>query len=275
MKSFRFTQAHSGLELTEIARPTPGPSEVLIEVKAAGLCHTDCVVMKGTTHGLIFQRPITLGHEVAGVITEIGSDIEGHKIGDRIVCCLICHPAADMNWKNIIGMGYDDGYAEFAIVKSANIVRIPDGVSFAHAAVATDSVATAYHAVTTEGSVGSDRTVAVVGMGGLDLSAVRIAALKGATVYGVDLDTGKFAQAKEIGATECASSLSEFKNIDFDVIFDFAGAGVTASDAALAVRDGGKVILVGLAAKHTTLDTHDMITRRVTVAGSSEPVRAI
>jgi propanol-preferring alcohol dehydrogenase len=268
MKAFRFSEANSGLELTEIARAVPGPSEVLVEVKAAGLCHTDCVVMEDTTYGLIYQRPITLGHEVAGIIAEIGTEIEGYKIGDRIVCCLICHPAADLNWHNIIGMGYDGGYAEFAIVKSANVVRIPDGVTFAHAAVATDSVATAYHAVTAEGSVGPEKTVAVIGLGGLGLSGVRIAALRGAVVYGVDLDTGKFAPAKEMGATECASSLKEFQNIQFDVIFDFAGAGVTTSDAALAVRDGGKVVLVGLAAKSTTLDTHDMITRRVTVAGS-------
>ena len=87
-------------------------------------------------------------------------------------------------------------------------------------------------------------------------------------VYGVDLDTEKFALARDIGATESASSLSAFKDIQFDIIFDFAGAGVTTSDAALAVRPDGKVVLVGLAAKETTLNALDIVMRRITVKGS-------
>ena len=268
MKAFRFNEAHSGLKLCDVSRPTPSPSEVLIQVKAAGLCHSDCVVMEDESYSLARQRPITLGHEVAGVITEIGSEIKDYKIGDQIACAQMSQPATIENWSNAIGLAYDGGYAEFAIVRATNITRIPEGVTLAQAAVATDSVSTAYHAVVTEGPVKPGDTVAIVGLGGLGLSAVRIAYLKGAVVYGVDLDTGKFAQAKQTGATDCAGSLSAFKDIEFDIVFDFAGVGVTTSDAALAVKPGGKVVLVGMAAKSTTLNTHDMIMRRVTVSGS-------
>lgn len=268
MKAFRFNEAHSPLQLCDIPRPAPGPSEVLIQVKAAGLCHSDCIIMGDENYGMIMQRPLTLGHEVAGVVIELGSEIKGYKLGDRIACAQMSQPATPENWSNAIGLAYDGGYAEFAIVRANNITRIPEGVTFAQAAVATDSVATAYHAVVTEGPIGSGETIAIVGLGGLGLSAVRIAHLKGALVYGVDLDTGKFAQAKEIGATDCANSLSAFKDIEFDIIFDFAGAGVTTSDAALAVKPGGKVVLVGLAAKETTLNTLNLIMRRITLAGS-------
>lgn len=268
MKAFRFHEAHSPLQLSDVPRPTPNPREVLIQVKAAGLCHSDCVIMEDEDYGMLMQRPITLGHEVAGVIVETGSEVKGYKIGDQIACAQMSQPATVENWSNAIGLAYDGGYAELAIVRDTNITRIPEGVTFAQAAVATDSAATAYHAVVTEGPVKTGETVAIVGLGGLGLSAVRIAHLKGAVVYGVDLDTGKFAQAKEIGATDCASSLSAFKDIEFDIIFDFAGAGVTTADAALAVRPGGKVVLVGLAAKSTTLNTHDMIMRRINVSGS-------
>ena len=268
MKAFRFNDFKSGLQLCDVPRPTPGPSEVLIQVKAAGLCHTDCTVMEDASYSLILQRPITLGHEVAGVIAEIGSEVKGYEIGDQIASCQICHPPEDADWRNIIGKSYDGGYAEFAIVKVSNIVRIPEGVTFAQAAVATDAVATAYHAVVTEGPVKPGQTIAVVGLGGLGLPAVRIAGLKGAVVYGVDLDSGKYAQAKQAGATDCASSLSDFKDVQFDIIFDFAGAGVTTSEAALAVKPGGKVVLVGLFSKQTTLNTFDFITRRITLLGS-------
>jgi propanol-preferring alcohol dehydrogenase len=268
MKAFRFNSVNPGLQLCDVPRPTPGPSEVLVQVKAAGLCHTDCGVLEDESYSLTPHRPITLGHELAGVIVEIGSDVKGYKIGDAIACAVVCHPPEEADWDKVPGLGYNGGYAEFAIVEDVNIVRIPEGVSFAHAAVATDAVATAYHAVVSEGPVGPGKTIAVVGLGGLGLSAVRIAVLKGAVVYGVDLDTAKFALAGEIGATASASSLSAFKDVQFDIIFDFAGAGVTTSDAVLAVRPGGRVVLVGLAAKETTLNTLDMVMRRITLSGS-------
>ncbi|KAM0705218.1 hypothetical protein Q7P35_008007 [Cladosporium inversicolor] len=239
MKTFRFNEARSGLQLCDVPRPTPSPFEGLIQVKAAGLCHSDRVVMEDETYGLIMQRPITLGHEVAGVITEVCSEIKDYKIGDQIAAAQMSQPATIENWSNAIGLAYDGGYAEFAIVRATNITRIPEGVTLAQAAVATDSVATAYHAVVTEGPVKPGDTVAIVGLGGLGLSAVRIAHLEGSMLYGVDLDTVKFAQAKATGATDCASSLSAFKDIEFDIIFDFAGAGVTTSEAAMAVKAGG------------------------------------
>lgn len=268
MKAFRFVDVHSGLRLSNLPRPVLGPEEVLIEVRAAGLCHTDCTITKDETYGLIKKRPITLGHEVAGTIVETGSSISGYEIGEGIACCIQCQPISKQDWSQAVGIGYDGGYAEFAIVGKENITRIPDGVSFAQAAVATDSVATAYHAIVTEGCISSSSTVAVIGLGGLGLAGVQIAALKGGAVYGIDRDATKFDAARTLGASLCAQSLGEISGICFDVVYDFAGAGVTTAAAAKSVRAGGKVVLVGLASSETTLETHDLVTRNITLQGS-------
>lgn len=94
MKAFRFVDVQSGLQLSDLLRPVPGPEEVLIEVRAAGLCHTDCTIIKDETYGLIWKRPITLSQEVAGTIVETGSRISGYKIGEAIACCIQCQPIA-------------------------------------------------------------------------------------------------------------------------------------------------------------------------------------
>lgn len=120
----------------------------------------------------------------------------------------------------------------------------------------------------TEGCIDPSKTVAVVGLGGLGLAGVQIASLKGATVYGIDIDTEKFELAKATGVTACAKTLDEFSHVSFDVIYDFAGADVTTANAAKSVKIGGKVVLVGLFANKTTLNTHDLVTRSISVTGS-------
>lgn len=268
MKAFQFADVQTGLQLADLSRPKPGHNQVLIEVKAAGLCHSDCFILKDERHTLIKKRPITLGHEVAGIIVETGSGVSDYQIGERIVSGITSHPVSAQNWHTAIGLGYDGGYAELAIVYTANICRIPCEVTFAQAAVATDSISTAYHAVVTEGLVGASTRVGIVGLGGLGLAGAQIAVLRGAKVYGIDLDTYKFIPATKFGVVDCAQSLDVFSNIPFDVIIDFAGAGVTTAYATKSVKAGGKVVLVGLAATTSTLDTHDMVTRNIALQGS-------
>lgn len=149
-----------------------------------------------------------------------------------------------------------------------NITRIPDSVSFAQAAVATDSVATAYHAIVTGGCISSSSTVTVIGLGGLGLAGVQIALLKGVAVYGIDRDASKLGAARALGASGCAQSLDEFSGICFDVVCGFAGAGATTAAAVTRVRAGGRVVLIGLVSAESTLDTHDLITRNVSLQGS-------
>ncbi|KAL1619901.1 hypothetical protein SLS56_009918 [Neofusicoccum ribis] len=270
MKAFQFDNAATGLELRDVPVPEPGIGQALIAVKAAGLCHSDTHVVKGGGEAWMQARPITLGHEVAGVIVKLGPGPSASSFccGDRVTVALLGHPINDRDFKQAIGVGYDGGYAEYAVAYYKHMVKIPDGVSFAQAAVATDSIATAYHAVVTEGRVTDSTTVAIIGLGGLGLNGVTISALQGAKVYGVDVNTAKFEQAKEFGAIDCSSSLDQFSDIIFDVIVDFAGVGSTTAAAISTVKLGGCVVLVGLGASSMQITTASLVTRNVDLRGS-------
>lgn len=169
MRAFQITDAETGLEAKQVGIPQPGPGQVLIKVEACGLCHSDTHIVQGKGDAYTAKRPITLGHEVAGVITVVGENVQNLKVGDRIAIALTCHPLADIDWSMFVGLSYDGGYAEYTIGYARHCVPIPDQVSFAQAAVATDSIATAYHAVMTEAQANSSSTIAIVGLGGLGL----------------------------------------------------------------------------------------------------------
>lgn len=276
MKAFRFLGVEDGLALRELPVPTPGPGQALIQVKAAGLCHSDTHVLHGGGAAWMCALPITLGHEVAGIITSLGDGPAAasslsppFKVGDRVAVACVGHPIQERNFQEAIGVGCDGGYADYAVAPLKNLVRLPDSVSFVDAAVATDSIATAYHAVVAEGSVSESTTIAVIGLGGLGLNGVAIAALRGARVFGVDINTDKFEQARQLGAVDCATSLKQFEGETFDVVLDFAGAQPTVEAAVATVRPGGCVVLVGLAARKVQITTTSLVTQNVSLKGST------
>lgn len=275
MKAFRFLGADEGLAFRELPVPSPGPGQALIQVKAAGLCHSDTHVLHGGGAAWMCALPVTLGHEVAGIITALGDGPDPSsktsllKIGDRVAVACVGHPIKERNFQEALGVGCDGGYADYAVAPLKNLVKLPDSVSFVDAAVATDSIATAYHAVVAEGRVSDSTTVAVIGLGGLGLNGVAIAALRGARVFGVDINTDKFEQARQLGAVDCATSLTHFKDETFDVVLDFAGAQRTVEAAVATVRPGGCVVLVGLAAQKVHITTTALVTQNVSLRGST------
>ncbi|KAH8665462.1 chaperonin 10-like protein [Ilyonectria robusta] len=270
MKAFQFETVAAGLELRDVPVPEPGYEQVLIAVKAAGLCHSDIHVLNGGGEAWMRAQSLTLGHEVAGTVVKLGPGASEFpfKTGDRVTVALLGQPVIDRDFQEAIGVGYDGGYAEFAVAYCKQLVKIPAGVSFAQAAVATDSVATAYHAIMCEARVAKSTRVAVIGLGGLGLNGVAIAAIQGAEVYGVDINTTKFDQALKAGAIKCASSLDQFSNIVFDVIFDFAGMQSTIAAAVSTVKLGGCVVLVGLGSPTIQLETTSIVTRNIQLRGS-------
>ncbi|GME64938.1 alcohol dehydrogenase [Neofusicoccum parvum] len=268
MKAFRFGDILTGLELRDIPVPRPGYGQSLISVKAAGLCHSDAHIVKGQGDSWVQRRPITLGHEVSGTIVELGAGPSPFNIGDRVAVGLQAQPVASANWAEAIGLGYDGGYAEFAIAHYKHLVKIPENVTFAQAAVATDSILTAYHAVTVSAGVTKSSVVGIIGLGGLGLNGVIISALQGAEVYGVDVNTAQFDEAKRCGATKCATSLDDFSGVSFDVIIDFTGVGTTTAAAVSAVKISGTVVLVGLGASTVPIPSSPFVTRDVTLRAS-------
>lgn len=272
MKAFQFLGPGKGLELLDLPVPKPNTTEALIRVEAAGLCHSDTHVLQGGGAAWMCATPVTLGHEVAGVIIELGDSSmlsSEFEIGDRVAVACAGHPIQGRNFAEALGVGRDGGYAEYAVAPTKNLVKIPEDVGFAQAAVATDAIATAYHAVVSEGGTKEFVTVAIVGLGGLGLNGVAVAAHCGARVYGVDIDPAKFDQAQAAGAKECKTSLGSFSDKTFDVVIDFAGTKTTIRDAVSVVRPGGTVVLVGLASHSFELTTTDLVTKNISLKGST------
>ncbi|KAH6867686.1 chaperonin 10-like protein [Thelonectria olida] len=268
MMAFQYDNSAAGLQLRDISDPEPGPEYVQLEVKAVGICHSDCHIVSGTSDAWLTKKPITLGHEVAGIITKVGHGITQFCPGDRVAVSQICHPVEERDWTLSIGLGFDGGYAQYAVAPVCRLVRIPDCVSFAQAAVATDALASSYHAVAVEAGAKPGITVGVIGLGGLGMSGLAFGTLRGAIVYGIDILKDKFEEAQRLGAHGCFKSLDDAKNVSFDVIVDFAGTGSTMQAALSAVKEGGKVVIVGLSAQILTVPTEVLVMRTVTLVGS-------
>ena len=137
MKAWQFTGTHRPLVLNDIPEPAAGTDEVLIDIKAAGLCHSDVSVLEVDDFPLPAKAhlPVTLGHEIAGVISGVGADVRGWQPGDRVAIGNI--PPL------IPGIFRDGGYAARVTSRAEYLLRIPDSVSFAQAAVGTDAGMTA------------------------------------------------------------------------------------------------------------------------------------
>ncbi|MCX5384239.1 zinc-binding dehydrogenase [Streptomyces sp. NBC_00083] len=267
MKAIRFAGAGRPLNLETVPDPEPGPGWVVVDIEAAGLCHSDLHIMSGMDLGdLTVKSPVTLGHEGAGVISAIGDGVRGFEVGDRVGIALVTHPVEAARFAP--GVGHDGAFAERELAHVSTLVHIPDNVTFAEAAVATDSVATAYHAVRTAGAVRRGCTVGVIGLGGLGLNGVRIAHLLGATVYGVDINPAAHGPALEAGAVECFQDAGQLAARHPDVIVDFAGADSTAASAVQSVRPGGCVVLVGLGAPVAAIPVASLVMRNVRLVGS-------
>ncbi|WP_229849046.1 zinc-binding dehydrogenase [Streptomyces melanogenes] len=240
----------------------------MVDVEAAGLCHSDLHIMAGVElgAGLSVSTPLTLGHEGAGVISAVGAGVEDFAVGDRVGVALVVHPVGEMGFAP--GVVCDGAFAERQLVRASALVRIPDGVSFAEAAVATDSVATAYHAVRAAGAVQAGERVAIIGLGGLGLNAVHVTVLLGADAYGVDISPAARTAAKEAGALSCWPDPGALNALAPDVIVDFVGGTATTTAAVEAVRPGGRVVLVGLSEETAPVPIASFVTRNVQLTGS-------
>jgi D-arabinose 1-dehydrogenase-like Zn-dependent alcohol dehydrogenase len=202
--------AGAPLRLRQVPVPSPRPDEVLVRVHAVGVGLTINIMMG--TPGLVTSFPRIPGHEIAGEVVELGSQVNGVAAGQRVTChfyltcgrCRHCRGGRETlcpNFEGFIGMARDGGYAQYVSLPARNLVVIPDGVSFVDAAVAADAVATAYHACTQEARVMPGDDVLVVGAaGGVGIQAMKVAQAMGARVLAADVGPAKLAFLREQGA---------------------------------------------------------------------------
>ncbi|NLX49622.1 MAG: zinc-binding dehydrogenase [Methanospirillum sp.] len=263
MRGWQFERTHKPLELIEKADPVAKSGYVVLDVKASGLCHSDVGALEDEKWMALMSTPLFIGHEYAGVITEVGEGVTKFKVGDKVGVC-------PMPTKDGYGGGYgrDGGYATMSTAPEEALVPIPEGVTWAQAAAATDAGMTSHHAVVGTGGVKAGMKVGIIGIGGLGSIGARVAVLKGAEVYAATRSPDAQKEAMKLGCKAVYSNILEAAKHDLDVIVDFAGAGQTTSDAIEAIGPKGRVVLVGMAKLETTINTMPVILKEVTLVGS-------
>jgi len=203
------------LELQELEPREPGAGEVLVRVRAAGICHSDAHYRSGLSP--MGPLPLTLGHEIAGVVERVGPGVASPAPGDRVgihylhACgrCPRCiagqenHcPSSDM-----FGHHRDGGFAEAVTVPARNVVPLPAGIPFEHAAVMMCSSATALHALR-KGRLQPGDDVAIFGFGGLGVSALQLARAMGAArIWVVDIRAERLELARHLGGIPIDASV--------------------------------------------------------------------
>lgn len=262
MRAWQFTNTHEPLVLADVPVPVAGPGQVVLDVVSAGLCHSDVGVLEDEGWlPFLPRRPVTMGHEVAGVVAEVGEGVTGWSVGARVGVCPMTRAGAP-------GYGYDGGFADKILVDQVTLVPMPDNVPFALGAAGTDAGMTSYHAVMTKGRVVEGTRLGIIGLGGLGQIGARVGVLAGAEVYAAELNEEVWDLADELGITGIARSIRDFADKQLDVIIDFAGFGTTTAEAIETVRFGGRVVQVGMGKLEATISTRDLIIKECELVGS-------
>lgn len=258
MKAWQFTDTHAPLKLTEVPEPTPGEGEVVLDMKAAGLCHSDVGLLEDEGWlSMLAKRPITIGHENAGVIAEVGAGVTGFQVGDWVGVCPTT--AADAP-----GYSFDGGFAEKMAVPAEALVPLPDNVDYINGAA--DAGMTSYAAVITQGGVKEGDTVGIIGLGQV---GAQVAMLAGADVYVAEINEQVWPMAEDLGAKGVKKSIDEFQDVTFDVIVDFAGFDTTTAQAVDIIRRDGTVVVVGMGKLEATISTKSLILNQARLIGSN------
>ncbi len=265
MKAARFYKVGEPLKVETIPVPEASSGEVLVNVKACGICGSDIhIVYEGVTPTA--YSPITLGHEPSGVIAALGSEVAGWKVGERVTVnpfltcgkCINCISGNSQIClsRRVVGIHTEGGLAEFLKVPARNLVRLPENIPFDQGGIAVDAVATPFHAVTKRGDLKPGKKVAIFGCGGLGIHGVQIAKICGASlVIAVDTIDSALEKAKKVGADEVINPQREKPvekikamtgGMGADLVLEFIGLKATIEQAIECVRVGGRVVVVGL-----------------------------
>ncbi|SEO06529.1 hypothetical protein/alcohol dehydrogenase, propanol-preferring [Mucilaginibacter gossypiicola] len=260
MKAWQFNGINEPLERVEIPYPKAGKGEIVVDIKAAGLCHSDVSFMDGTITSLLKEIPIILEHEIAGVVAEIGEGVSDFQLGQRVGI-----PATTDG----PGTYRNGGFADAVVVLANQCVHVPDEVPFEQAAPAMDAARTAYRAVVTTGLVQKGMNVGIIGYGGLGSLGVQIAKELGAEVYVAEVNTKTWDEAKATGIKGISADIRDFEQVGLDVIIDFAGFGTTTASAIDAIKPRGRVVQIGLAKEMATISAQKVTMKEITYVGAS------
>jgi alcohol dehydrogenase len=295
------------LRIEEIELDPPGRSEVLVRVRAAGLCHSDLSVIDGNRPRPL---PMVLGHEAAGIVEALGSDVTDLAVGDHVVASFVpscghcvpcasgrpalCEPGLASNTSGTLLRGgrrlHDErgelnhhlgvsGFAEHATMARNSLVRVDADLPFAEAALFGCAVITGVGAVVNTAAMTAGSSVAVIGLGGVGLAAVLGAkAMQAEQIIAVDLNPAKLAVATQLGATatieaddpDCAEQIRELTRGGVAYAFEMAGSPRAFELAYRVTRRGGTTVSAGLPhpGQQFTLPHTGLVAEERTIKGS-------
>jgi L-iditol 2-dehydrogenase len=288
MKSLLLSE-YSHLEIADLPVPLVGANEILVKVEACGICGSDVHGYDGTSGRRI--PPIVMGHEAAGTIAALGSDVTGFEVGDRVtfdstVYCGRCEYCArgEVNLcesRQVVGVSCGDyrrhgAFAEYVAVPQHILYQLPDAISFPEAAM-LEAVSVALHAVKLS-PMGKAKTALVIGAGMIGLLTMQAAKAAGCErVLIADVDASRLKLAEQVGADVVlhlsgAELVAEVLRLTggqgMDVVLEAVGRDETVAAAIDCVRKGGAVTLIGNITAEVVLPLQKVVTRQVRLQGT-------
>ena len=252
------------LILEDVPIPQPATDEVLIRVKACAVDQFDLTIRDGK-FAMAKKVPIILGHEIAGVVEALGSDVTSVSVGDRVTStlyltcgkcryCLTGRETICADFKGYVGIHTPGAYAEYTTVPAVNLVKIPESISFPDGSVLANAIGTPFHALTKRARLQPGERIIITGAGGgVGIHAVQVARLMGAFVMAVDISVEKLTRAHELGAEvifdaskgDFSSFAKDWTNGEcVDVVLELVGSATFDSSIKSLAR-AGRMVIVG------------------------------
>jgi L-iditol 2-dehydrogenase len=289
MKALVLTEYHH-FEFTDVPEPEIGPDDVLVQIKACGICGSDLHGSDGSSGRRI--PPIIMGHEAAGVIAGMGQKVTGWQIGDRVtfdstIYCGDCHFCRQglinlCDNRRVLGVSCKEyrqqgAMAEYLAVPQRILYRLPDSVSFIHGAM-VEPVSIAVHAASRV-PITLDDSVVVVGAGMIGLLVIQVLRVAGCgQIFAVDLNPFRLGRAQALGATvvlnphqtDVAAEIHRLTSgRGVDLAFEVVGTSASLRTAVHSLRKGGWLAQVGNITPNVELPLQAVVTRQLTLAGSA------
>ncbi|MCY3946776.1 MAG: zinc-binding dehydrogenase [Anaerolineaceae bacterium] len=287
----KYDSRPDAVELRDIPEPPdPGPNDVILEVRAAGVCGSD-LHMWQENHSWEISLPLVLGHEFCGLVAAVGTDVTKVRPGDRVACetaaqicnqCSYCLGGAYNLCPGRLGYGAlaDGAFTRFVTARQEILHTIPEGVPFAHAAL-TEPVCVAYNALVEKTAIMKPGdTVVIQGAGTIGIMALLVTRLRGASeiiVLGTDVDEHRLGVAAELGASRTINIQQE-DPVDYvlsrgdcfgaDLVVDCSGVSVALEQAMAMVRPNGLITKIGWGPQPLGFNLDPLVGKAVTLQGS-------
>ena len=249
MRAGQITVSTRAFGVVDVPTPEAGAGQVRIKVAAAGVCLSDVHLLEGIlSPGYLIGDHVTLGHEVAGVIDQVGAGVTTVAVGERVV--VITGERNSAQQVTTMGFDYDGGWAEFVVTKAELVATIPDSLPFEQAAIIPDAVSTPWAAISSTAKMQPGESAVVFGVGGLGIHAVQLLKLIGCSkVIAIDPREDARANALARGADYAfAPDDLEIKNHrGLNAAFDFAGVTPVRKQALSLLGEQGRLVIVGIA----------------------------